>query len=66
MPDFQAISGEVRHTTDDALLVYFESAGEEVWVPRSVTDGGDALDKGDTDLSIATWWLRTHDLEDAD
>lgn len=64
MPDFQTIEGEVVKTTDRALLVYFASADQAIWVPRSNTEGGDVLEEGDTDPSIATWWLRLQGLEE--
>lgn len=48
------VSGEVKRTTDDAIL--FVVNGDEIWVPRSVCLDGSNVEEGDTDLIIANWW----------
>lgn len=64
MADYQAVGGEVIAKTPLAVLIRLED-GQSVWVPRSQIEGGDELDVGDEDLSIATWWLREQGLEQA-
>ncbi len=49
------LSGEVKKTTDDAVL-FLTDAGTEFWVPRSVCLDGQSIDEGDSDIAVATWW----------
>ncbi len=53
----ETVSGEVLDTTTEAIL-FVRDDGTEFWVPRSVCIDGDQADEGDTDLIIATWWLK--------
>lgn len=53
----ETVSGEVLDTTTEAILFVCDD-GTEFWVPRSVCINGDQADEGDTDLIIATWWLK--------
>lgn len=53
------LSGEVKKTTDDAVLFQTDD-GTEFWVPRSVCLDGQEIDEGDTDIVIADWWLEAN------
>ena len=55
------IEGTVVKTTDAAVL-YDIDFDREVWVPRRVILGGNTIEEGDTDLSIADWWLKQERL----
>lgn len=52
---YEPITGEVIRTTLLAVLVR-DDAGDEVWVPRSVCEDGDSLEKGDTDVRVEPWF----------
>lgn len=52
------LSGVVERTTDHAVLFLIDGAEQSVWVPRSVCLDGDAVEKDDTDLIVADWWLK--------
>jgi hypothetical protein len=67
------VDGEVIRATDMAVLVRvkpdpqfpgFETpAPREVWMPRSVIDGGYDLDVGDTDITVRTWFAEKEGLD---
>lgn len=57
----ETVSGEVLDTTAEAIL-FVRDDGTEFWVPRSVCIDGDQADEGDTDLIIASWWLKKEGL----
>ena len=52
---YEPIDGEIIRTTPRAVLVRV-SRRREVWVPRSLCEGGDTLDVGDDDIRVAAWW----------
>jgi hypothetical protein len=56
------LSGEVKKTTDDAVL-FLTDAGSEFWVPRSVCLDGQSIDEGDSDIAVATWWLEKNGVD---
>lgn len=43
--------GEVRHTTDDAILFYVEDHDEEVWFPASQCE----LSGDETSILVPRW-----------
>ena len=45
---------QVIVTTTKAILVRFENQ-KEVWIPRSVCEAGDQLEKGDHDIMVQEW-----------
>jgi hypothetical protein len=53
---------EVIHMTDKAVLLEMHPSGEELWVPRSVCEGGTILDLGDTDVRVHRWFADKNDL----
>ena len=55
-PPTTAVKGVVRRTSDKAVLFKPASGAVGFWVPRSVIENGDRIDKGDTDIRIETWW----------
>lgn len=50
------LAGEIKRTTGSAIFFVLDN-GTEVWIPRSVCIDGDQADEGDTDLTVANWWL---------
>ena len=58
---FRIVEGEVRRVTDLAIL-YFTTDEQEVWIPRSVIDEGDAVAEGDTDIGVRRWFVEREGL----
>ena len=56
--DYVAIEiDEIIAATDKAVLCDID--GEEIWIPRSVIDGGDSLDIGDNgEIEVAEWFAK--------
>jgi len=53
--DFVEVAGEVIRTTEKAVLV--RTVGDdEVWVPRSMVEGGGAVQEGDEDIQVKEWF----------
>jgi len=54
----------VEAETDLAFLLRIEDVVEPVWVPKSVIESPDELNKDDEGVSveIATWFCRKNDL----
>ena len=52
---------KVQFTTDKAVLV--KKGAEEVWVPRSCLQDHESLAIGDTDLTVATWFVAREGLD---
>ena len=52
------VEGIVLSTTDAAILLQIDH-GPERWIPRKVCLQGDAIEEGDEDPTVATWWLKT-------
>ena len=62
--EYSIIKGTVEATTDMAVLYIPASEEcEELWIPRSVVDGGDSVDEDDSDLEIADWFIGKEELE---
>lgn len=57
----ETLEGEVIRATEKAVLLRHED-GSEVWIPRSVCVDGEAIEKGDTDVVVSTWWLEQEGL----
>lgn len=56
---------EVIHTTARAILVRINGNAldaTEIWIPRSVVEGGDFIEEGDTDIEVQDWWAAKNDL----
>lgn len=57
---------EVVRTTERAILVRLRrmsvAESEDVWIPRSVVEGGEFLEEGDTDVEVHDWWAYKNDL----
>ena len=51
----------VQFTTDKAVLI--KKGATEVWVPRSCVQDHDALAVGDTDLTVASWFVAREGLD---
>jgi len=54
----------VTNVTEKAVLIEWKEKDEmfEAWVPRSVCHAGAFLDKGDTDVSVAGWFVEQEGL----
>lgn len=55
------LSGEVRRTTEAAILFRWDADGDgsfvEEWFPRSALVDGDEVEKGDEDIIAHNWIL---------
>ncbi len=67
--DYQEVIGEIVHETDRAIKVLLDEEqygdlgdDQEIWIPRSQCDAGDALSTGDTNPDVAEWWLEEKGL----
>jgi len=60
--EYVPIKGEVQAVTDKAVFLQ-QPNGNETWVPRSVIDGGDAVEESDCDPNIAEWFCDKEGLE---
>ncbi len=59
------ISRFVIKTTPDAVGVVERDADEDeeiTWIPRSVIDEGWAVEPGEQDLEVRTWWAEREGL----
>jgi hypothetical protein len=53
---------EVIATTEKAVLVSFSNF-RETWIPRSLCDNGECLEKGDTDIVVQEWFAKKEGLD---
>lgn len=64
---YTIFAGEVVRTTEKAVLFRFPDDNMTLpgvkprgdvdrWIPRACCQDGDALEEGDTDISIAAWF----------
>ncbi|MGE0211807.1 MAG: hypothetical protein AB7S41_08950 [Parvibaculaceae bacterium] len=58
-PRHATLAGEVIDTSPNAIrfLEAGKSRTKAFWIPRSVCLDGSEIEKGDTDIVVATWWL---------
>lgn len=54
--NYSPVTGTIIATTDKAVLLE-EPNGDEIWIPRSVIDGGDATEEQDSDPNVADWFI---------
>ncbi len=54
--DYTIIEGTVIAETDKAVCLQRDD-DEDIWIPRSVIDGGDAMEEQDTDPLVADWFI---------
>lgn len=52
----------VKRAQDKAVLVV-KAGGQEVWIPRSLIEQGDAADVGETDLAVQEWFVLRNSLD---
>lgn len=50
------VNGMVIAETDMAVLLEMDAGQGEIWIPRSVIDGGDATEENDKDPLVADWF----------
>jgi hypothetical protein len=50
--------GEGLRETAEAVLIYLDDVGDEVWIPRSqIHESSDVQDEGDVGSVVVTNWL---------
>lgn len=62
---YGAVSGDVVHTTDKAILIATDDQGslKQFWIPRSVIEDGEEVEEGEAlDIHVETWWLEKEGL----
>lgn len=52
----------VIRTSGKAVLVRFIDL-REIWIPRSVCEGGCDLEEDDTDIVVADWFIKKEGLD---
>jgi hypothetical protein len=56
MSEYVTLDGYVViAVTPDAVGIAKSESGDPTWIPRSLCDAGDDLEKGDSDLSVVRW-----------
>lgn len=61
MTEYVVVECEVAHKTEKAVCIHYEPPGEvldieECWVPLSVCEAPDTIEKGDEELTVAKWY----------